>query len=43
MKRDSLALCKYKGPAKNLVSPEWFESQYVDPSRTEKVAVEAKF
>lgn len=34
---------KYKGPAKNLVSPEWFESQYADPSRTEQVAVEANF
>lgn len=34
---------KYKGPAKNLVKPEWFESQYADPSRTELVPVSANF
>ncbi|XP_038876624.1 DNA polymerase-like [Benincasa hispida] len=27
---------KYKGPAKDLVYPEWFESQYADPSRTKR-------
>lgn len=34
---------KYKGPAKNQVYPEWFESQYADPSRTELVQVSANF
>lgn len=34
---------KYKGPAKNLILPEWFEKQYADPSRTEQVTVEANF
>nr|YP_010127582.1 DNA-polymerase-like [Bougainvillea spectabilis]QPP04906.1 DNA-polymerase-like [Bougainvillea spectabilis] len=34
---------KFKGPAKNMVTPEWFESQYADPSRTEKVLVGSNF
>nr|GME06072.1 DNA polymerase-like [Ipomoea batatas] len=34
---------KYKGPAKNLIMPEWFEAQYKDPSRTELVSIESKF
>lgn len=34
---------KYKGPAKDQVYPEWFESQYADPSRTEKVLVTSNF
>lgn len=34
---------KHKGPAKNQVHPEWFESQYADPSRTELVPVIANF
>lgn len=34
---------KYKGPAKNMVYPEWFKSQYADPSRTETVPVEQNF
>jgi hypothetical protein len=34
---------KFKGPAKNMVKPEWFEKQYADPSRTEQVRVEANF
>ena len=40
---DSTNVLKYKGPAKNQVYPEWFESQYADPSRTELVPVEANF
>lgn len=28
---------KYKGPAKHLIQPDWFEKQYADPSRTEQV------
>lgn len=34
---------KYKGPAKNLVMPEWFEKQYKNPSHTEQVSVESQF
>ena len=34
---------KFKGPAKNLVTKEWFKSQYADPSRTILVPVEANF
>lgn len=34
---------KYKGPAKKLIMPEWFEAQYKDPSRTELVSIESKF
>ncbi|XP_050233250.1 DNA polymerase-like [Mercurialis annua] len=40
---DGTNVLKYKGPAKNQVYPEWFESQYADPSRTELVPVEANF
>lgn len=41
--KDSTNVLKYKGPAKSQVSPEWFESQFADPSRTEVVPVEANF
>ena len=34
---------KYKGPGKNIIKPEWFESQFADPTRTERVEVEANF
>lgn len=34
---------KYKGPAKHMVSTEWFEAQYADPSRTEHVTVTSNF
>lgn len=34
---------KHKGPAKALISHEWFESQYEDPSRTKEVQVSANF
>lgn len=40
---DGTNVHKFKGPAKNLVNPEWFELQYADPSRTEVVPVEANF
>lgn len=40
---DGTNVLKYKGPAKYQVYPEWFESQYADPSRTELVPVEANF
>lgn len=41
--KDSTNVIKFKGPAKNQVNPEWFVSQYADPSRTEQVLVEANF
>lgn len=40
---DGTEVIKYKGPGKSLVTPEWFESQYADPSRTERVPLEANF
>lgn len=40
---DGTNVLKYKGPAKKMVSPKWFESQYADPSRTEQVQVKANF
>ena len=40
---DGNNVLKYKGPAKNLVYPEWFNSQYADLSRKELVQVTANF
>lgn len=40
---DGTYVLKYKGPAKNQVHPEWFESQYANPSRTQQVLVKANF
>nr|GEU99593.1 DNA polymerase-like [Tanacetum cinerariifolium] len=34
---------KYKGPAKDKVTPKWFEKQYAEPSRRVQVKVDAKF
>lgn len=36
-------ILKHKGAAKALVSDEWFENQYKDPSKTETVAIDANF
>lgn len=36
---ENIDVIKFKGPARNLVKPEWFVSQYKDPSRTTKVQV----
>lgn len=40
---DGKNVVRFKGPAKNLVNPEWFESQYADLSRTKQVIVESHF
>lgn len=40
---DGEGVVKYKGPAKHMVSTEWFEAQYADPSRTEHVTVTSNF
>ncbi|KAK4412074.1 DNA polymerase [Sesamum alatum] len=40
---DGKEVIKFKGPAKNLIFPEWFVSQYADPSRTEQVLVSSNF
>jgi len=40
---DGKNVIKFKGPAKNLVDPEWFESQYEDLSRTKQVIVKSNF
>lgn len=42
-RKDGTNVIKYKGQAKNMVNPEWFESQYADPSRKQQVNVEANF
>nr|GEU76896.1 DNA polymerase-like [Tanacetum cinerariifolium] len=34
---------KYKGPAKDKVTPEWFKKQYAEPSRRVQVKVDVKF
>jgi hypothetical protein len=36
-------IMKHKGPAKDLVNVEWFESQYADMSRTKQVTLTSKF
>ena len=41
--KDGKNVIKYKGPAKNQVNQEWFQSQYADPSRTEQVKVTSNF
>ncbi|CAO2812581.1 unnamed protein product [Amaranthus hypochondriacus] len=40
---DDHKVLKYKGAAKNLIKPEWFESQYADPSRKEEVKLTNNF
>jgi len=40
---DGKNVIKFKGPAKNLVDPEWFESQYEDISRQKQIIVESHF
>jgi hypothetical protein len=34
---------KFKGPGRNVITPEWFEEQYADPSRTLIETVTNKF
>lgn len=41
--QDEKVQIKYKGAAKGLVTPEWFVSQYADPSRTEDRTVTSNF
>lgn len=41
--KDSTNVLKFKGPAKNLVQPEWFKLQFENPSRTEQVQVVSNF
>lgn len=36
-------IIKHKGPAKEFVNVDWFNSQYTDPSRTELITVESPF
>ncbi|XP_076945143.1 DNA polymerase-like [Bidens hawaiensis] len=36
-------ILKYKGAAKNHITPEWFKSQYANPSRKEQVSVTNNF
>lgn len=40
---DGSEVLKYKGPAKAQVTPEWFESQYADPSRSKEIPVKYNF
>lgn len=41
--KDDNEKIKYKGAAKQRVDAEWFESQYVDLSRTERILLESNF
>lgn len=41
--KDNANVLKFKGPAKSTISPEWFVSQFADPSRSELVSVTANF
>lgn len=41
--KDSNNVLKFKGPAKYQVNPEWFKSQFANPSRIELVQVESNF
>lgn len=36
-------ILKHKGPAKSITTPEWFKSQYEDPSQERQVNVTANF
>lgn len=40
---DEGPILKHKGPAKDLVTAEWFQKQYADPSRMEEISTEANF
>jgi len=40
---DAGNIIKHKGPAKDLVSREWYELQYTDPSRTEEIIHKRNF
>lgn len=40
---DAGDIIKHKGPAKDFVNVEWFESQYADLSRTKQITVESNF
>ena len=41
--KDGKNVTKYKGPAKNHINQEWFQSQYDKPSRKDVVKVTANF
>ncbi|KAF6149506.1 hypothetical protein GIB67_003654 [Kingdonia uniflora] len=40
---DDQKIIKYKGPAKNYVNANWFNSQYIKPSTTQNISVESNF
>ncbi|KAJ8746889.1 hypothetical protein K2173_010161 (mitochondrion) [Erythroxylum novogranatense] len=40
---EGIDISKFKGPAKKLVTPEWFVSQYADPKLTKQVRMEFNF
>lgn len=40
---DDQHIIKYKGPAKDLVTSEWFQKQFADPSLTEQIPIHANF
>jgi len=40
---DGNKVTKYKGPGKQMVTPEWFELQYADPSREVNVSITSNF
>ncbi|KAF6169360.1 hypothetical protein GIB67_016530 [Kingdonia uniflora] len=40
---DDQKIIKHKGPAKNYVNANWFNSQYIKPSTTQNISVESNF
>lgn len=40
---DDRHIIKHKGPAKDLVTSEWFQKQLADPSLTEQIPFHANF
>ncbi|KAF6152994.1 hypothetical protein GIB67_021599 [Kingdonia uniflora] len=40
---DDQKIIKHKGPAKNYVNADWFNSQYIKPSTTQNICIESNF
>ncbi|KAF6154153.1 hypothetical protein GIB67_016405 [Kingdonia uniflora] len=40
---DDKKVIKHKGPAKNYVNTDWFQSQYENPSTTQNISIESNF
>lgn len=42
-KEDGEIVLKHKGPAKDLITADWFKRLYADPSITKQISTEANF